>query len=66
MSSRAQYLIALVESHPLLVATTSLSLFLCGSVFIGALFLKNSKHSNEARFLPLEDELPVSHERGAN
>jgi hypothetical protein len=56
MSPRTEYLVALVTANPGMIAVAFLSLALCASVFIGALFLKHRSQHEYAACLPLDEQ----------
>ena len=59
MSPRTEYLVALVTANPEMIAVAFLSLTLCASVFIGALFLKQRSQHEYAACLPLDELTPI-------
>lgn len=66
MTSRAEYLAALLMANPDIIVTTFLSLILCASVFVGALVLRNREKFQYAASLPLNDDTAPELREGVN
>jgi Flp pilus assembly protein protease CpaA len=57
MSSRGEYVIALVMAHPEIVTLMFLSLMICATVFASAFLMKRSTSLETMKKLPFSDEL---------